>query len=189
MAVLHAMAKILTGYEVGAIMQECRARGQLSEYTEGSEYFVRIPAVLGQGWGRTIKVRPGLTLHVANLVKHQTHIHKIPHHSPSMPLTFCYYLSGGCRVDNDGLAAEVEEVAGKSYLYRLPNTGEVEEYPTSKKMCRFSVQVSTELMYDFCDRIHEFPAALRNTLEHPENARRSLHRATLTTGVLFDPHQ
>ncbi|MEM9808125.1 MAG: AraC family transcriptional regulator, partial [Cyanobacteria bacterium P01_D01_bin.56] len=31
------------------------------------------------------------------------------------------------------------------------------------------IQVSLELIHGFCDRIHEFPTALRDTLEHPEN--------------------
>lgn len=79
------MAKVLTKYEVDALIRECRANGHLSEYTEGSEYFVRTPAILGQGWRRTIRLRPGLTLSVNSLVHHQTHVHKIQQHSPSKP--------------------------------------------------------------------------------------------------------
>ena len=119
------MAKILTRCEVNAIMQERRAGGHLSEYTERSEYFVCLPTTLGQGWKRTIQLRPGLALNVNNVTHRQTHVYKIRQHLPSMPLIFQYYLAGGCRVDNDGLAGEVEEVAGKSYLFRLPNTGEI----------------------------------------------------------------
>ncbi|MEM9267141.1 MAG: AraC family transcriptional regulator, partial [Cyanobacteria bacterium P01_F01_bin.13] len=140
----------------------------LSEYREGAEYFVRIPAALGQGWKRTIQLRPGLALRAHNIRHHHTHVYKIRQHSASMPLTFRYYLSGGSRVDNDGLSGEVEEFAGQSYLYRLPNTGEVEEHPAGSHSC-LSIQVSPELIYGFCDRIDDFPTALRNTLEHPES--------------------
>ena len=163
------MAKILTKYEVDTLIRECRANGHLSEYTEGSEYIIRTPTVLGQGWRRTILLRPGLALQVNNVIHNQTHIYKIPQHSSFMLLTFRYYLSGGSRMDNDGLAGEVEEVAGKSYLYRLPNTGEIEEHPAGKHRC-LRIQVSPELIYGFCDRIDEFPTALKNTLENPESA-------------------
>ncbi|MEM9265630.1 MAG: AraC family transcriptional regulator [Cyanobacteria bacterium P01_F01_bin.13] len=162
------MAKTLTRQEVDTIIQECRVNGHLSEYTDGLEQFTRMPTVLGQGWFRSLQVRPGLTLNLTNLVKRHVHIDKISHHPTSMPLTFCYYLSGGCQVDNDGLTGELEEAAGKSYLYRLPNTGEFETYPAEKPLCRFHIQVSPELMYGFSDRIAEFPTALRKTLEHPE---------------------
>ena len=163
------MVKILTGDEANEIMQECRVSGHLSEYREGSEYLVRTPSSLGQGWWRTIQLRPGLTLSVMNIKKHQPHKYKIRQHSSSMPLVFCYYLSGGCRVDNDGLTSAEEEMAGKSYLYRVPNTSEVEEYPAGQQICRFHIQVAPELIYGFSDRIHELPNDLKNTLEHPEN--------------------
>ena len=163
------MANILTGKEVREIMGECRASGDLKEYSEGAESFSRIPSVLGQGWGREIQLRPGLVLAVMDITKHQTHVYRVRQHDKSMPLMFCYYLSGGCQVDNDGLASPEEEVAGKSYIYRLPDTGEFEKYPADHRICRFHIQISLELIHGFCDRIHEFPTALRNTLEHPEN--------------------
>ncbi|MEO1180550.1 MAG: AraC family transcriptional regulator, partial [Cyanobacteria bacterium J06636_28] len=86
----------------------------------------------------------------------------------SMPLMFRYYLSGGSRMDNDGLEGEVEEAAGKSYLYRLPNTGEIEEHPAGEHKC-LRIQVSPELIYGFRECIDEFPTALKNTLETPQN--------------------
>ena len=163
------MAKILTGAEANEIMRECRSQGTLSEYREGSEYLVRTPSTLGHGWWRTIQLRPGMALSIMNITKHQPHIYTIQQHAPSMPLTFCYYLSGGCRVDNDGLKSSEEEVAGKSYLYRVPNTGEIEEYPAEQPICRFHIQVEPTLIHGFCDRTHELPTKLKNTLKHPES--------------------
>ncbi|MEM7795589.1 MAG: AraC family transcriptional regulator [Cyanobacteria bacterium P01_C01_bin.118] len=163
------MTKILMQQEVDTIIQECRANGHLSEYTDGLEHFTRMPAVLGQGWFRFLQVRQGLNLTVTNLTKRHIHLNRISQHASSMPLTFCYYLAGGCGVDNDGLSGELEEVSGKSYLYRLPNTGELEKYPAEKHLCRVHIQISPELIYGFSDRIDEFPTALRNTLEHPES--------------------
>ncbi|MEM8546346.1 MAG: AraC family transcriptional regulator [Cyanobacteria bacterium P01_H01_bin.119] len=87
-----------------------------------------------------------------------------------MPLTFSYYLSGGCRVDNDGLKATQEEVAGKSYLYCVPKTAEIEEYPSGQRICRVRIQVSPKLIQQFSDRIHELPTDLRTAIEHPGQA-------------------
>ncbi|MEM1256819.1 MAG: AraC family transcriptional regulator, partial [Cyanobacteria bacterium P01_H01_bin.21] len=160
------MAKILTWCEVKAIMQACRASGHLSEYKEGSEYFVRLPNTLGRGCKRSIQLRPGLALTVNDVTHHQTHVYKIRQHPVSMPLIFNYQLAGGCRLDNDGLVGEVEEVAGKSYLFRLPNTGEIEKHPAGKHKC-LHIQVAPELIYGFRERMDELPTALRNTLENP----------------------
>lgn len=119
------MAKVLTGSEVDEIMNECRANGELSEYEEGCEHYTQTPLILGQGYGRSIELRPGLILSILDVKKRQAHLYQIRQHPQPMPLTLSYYLSGGCRVDNDGLKIPNEEVAGKSYLYCLPNTAEL----------------------------------------------------------------
>ena len=163
------MAKILTGDEVREITQECCASGNLRMYAEGEECFRQTPSVLGQGWTREILLRPGLLLSIMDVTNHHTQVYQVQQHKKSMPLTFCYYLSGGCQVNNDGLASLEEEVTGKSYMYRVPDTSELEKYPADHRICRFRIQVSLELIHGFWDRIHAFPTALRNTLEHPEN--------------------
>ncbi|MEM9267138.1 MAG: AraC family transcriptional regulator [Cyanobacteria bacterium P01_F01_bin.13] len=163
------MAKILTGQEVKTVIGEFRANGNLETYSEGEECFLRRPSVLGKGWARLIQLRPGLVLDVMDVTNHQTHVYQIRQHKKSMPLTFCYYLSGGCQVDNDGLVGHGEEVAGKSYMYRVPGTAEIETYPADHRICWLRIRISLDLIYGLCDRIHEFPTALRNTLEHPEN--------------------
>ncbi|MEM7061929.1 MAG: AraC family transcriptional regulator [Cyanobacteria bacterium P01_B01_bin.77] len=163
------MAKILTGDEVREITGEYRANGSLGMYAEGKECFRRTPSILGEGWNREIQLRPGLLLSVMDVTNHHTQVYQIQQHKKSMPLTFCYYLAGGCQVDNDGLVGYGEEVAGKSYMYRVPGTAEKETYLADRRICLLRIRVSLDLIYGFCDRIHEFPPALRNTLEHPEN--------------------
>ena len=91
------MVKSLTDAEVANIMAECRANGELSEYREGSERFIQTPSPLGQGYGRSLQLRPGLNLNILNCEKRQAHRYKIRQHPQPMPLTFSYYLSGGCR--------------------------------------------------------------------------------------------
>ncbi|MEO1295077.1 MAG: AraC family transcriptional regulator [Cyanobacteria bacterium J06636_16] len=164
------MVKVLTGAEVDEIMAECRANGEVSEYVEGSEYFWQMPSSLGRGYGRRIQLRPGLWLNIGDYKKHRTHTYKGPHQQ-TMPLTLAFYLSGGMRVDNSGLQTVQEEVAGKSYLYCLPNTFEAEEYPATQQTCAVRIRVSPELLPMFSDRIHEFPTDFRNAIEHPEAAR------------------
>ena len=163
------MAKVLTDVEVQEILEEYRANGELSEYEEGPEYFIQSPLSLAQGYGRSMQLRPGLTLNVTDVEKHRVYLFKINQHPQPMPLTLSYYLSGGCRVENDGLKISHEEVAGKGYLYCLPNTAELENYPAGP-LCRVLIQISPELVSTFSDRLHELPTPLRQAIEQPEKA-------------------
>ncbi|MEM9265622.1 MAG: AraC family transcriptional regulator [Cyanobacteria bacterium P01_F01_bin.13] len=163
------MAKTLTGKDIDEIMAECRASGNLPEYQEGPEFFGQMPSSLGWGYGREIELRPGLWLNVSEVRKRQIHTYKILH-SPVRPLSLAFYLSGGCQVDNAGLKTFKEEVAGSSYLYCLPNTFEIEEYPADKDIRFVGIRILPELIPTFSDRIHELPTDLRNAIEHPENA-------------------
>ncbi|MEO0538920.1 MAG: AraC family transcriptional regulator [Cyanobacteria bacterium P01_A01_bin.123] len=161
------MAKVLTGSEVGEIMAECRANGEVSEYQEGAECFWQMPLPLGWGYGRATQLRPGLWLSIGDYRKRQTHTYK-GQHRQTMPLTLAYYLSGGIRVDNAGLKIVHEEVAGKSYLYCLPNTFEIEKYPAAQHICAVRIRILPELMPTLSDRIDELPTDLRQAIEHPE---------------------
>ncbi|MEM7061920.1 MAG: AraC family transcriptional regulator [Cyanobacteria bacterium P01_B01_bin.77] len=163
------MAKILTLCDVNEILAECRANGQLTEYQDKSETLVYCPSVLGKGWWRNIQLRPGLALYAAEDATKFITLNKVQQHSLDMPLTFKYYLAGGSRVDNNGLSGEVEEVAGKSYLYHLPNTAEIEQDMPGKHS-HLCIRVAPELMYELCDRIDEFPTPLRKTLENPADS-------------------
>ncbi|MEM8612851.1 MAG: AraC family transcriptional regulator [Cyanobacteria bacterium P01_H01_bin.105] len=164
------MVNVLTGDEVQEILEECRETGVVSDYTEGTEQFCELPSHLGHGYWRSLQLRPRLQLSIADLEKHQTHIHKIQH-PQTMPLTLSFYLSGGCVVDNDGLTSSIEEVAGKSYLYCLPNTAEIENYPAKKRIQRVSFQISSELLQTFDDRLYELPIDIRQAVEQPEKAK------------------
>ena len=161
------MVNVLTGSEVQEILEECRENSIVSDYANGAEQFFELPSPLGQGYWRSFQLRPKLQLTVADLEKRQTHIHKIQQHSQTMPLTLSFYLSGGCSVDNDGLSRPVEEVAGKSYLYCLPNTAEVEHYPAKQRIRRVRFQIFPELIQAFEDQLHELPTDIRQAIEQP----------------------
>ena len=162
------MVKALTGSEVFEILEECRENDTVSDYTNGAEQFFELPPQLGQGYWRRFQLRPTLRLTVEDLEKRQTHIHKIQQHPQTMPLTLSFYTAGGSIVDNDGLNGSVEEIAGKSYLYCLPNTAEVECYPAKQRIRRVSFQIFPELMQAFGDRSHELPTNIRQAIEQPE---------------------
>ncbi|MEM6453361.1 MAG: AraC family transcriptional regulator [Cyanobacteria bacterium P01_D01_bin.105] len=164
------MVKALTGSEVSEILEEYRENGTVSDYTDGAEHFFELPPQLGQGHWRRFQLRPTLLLTVEDLEKRQTHIHKIQQHSQTMPLTLSFYIAGGSIVDNDGLNGSIEEIAGKSYLYCLPNTAEVECYPARQRIQRVSFQIFPELIQAFGDCSRELPTDIRQALEQPEKA-------------------
>ncbi|MEM1256644.1 MAG: AraC family transcriptional regulator [Cyanobacteria bacterium P01_H01_bin.21] len=163
------MTKVLKPHELYEMVQEFRANGQLREYCNKSEGVCYYPLGLGRGLLRKIQLRPGLNLCLRDSDTNFTYIHKIRHHPVDMPLIFKYYLAGVWQIDNDGLGGEVEEVSGKSYLYRLPKTGEIERHMPGRH-CFLRIQVAPELMYELCDRIDDFPMPLRNTLEKPADS-------------------
>ena len=164
------MAKVITAAKVRQIMEACRAEGSLLEYQEGPEEFTQLPSSVGHGYWRSIQLRPGISLSIDDLQKSHTHCCQIEQHPQPMPLTLSYYLSGGCQVDNDGLSAPEEEAAGKSYLYCLPNTAEIENYPAGQYLCKICIQILPELIPAFSDRLTDLPTDLKNAIEHPDKA-------------------
>ena len=165
------MAKILTGSEISEILQECDANGQLSKYITKTEQFFEMPPILGWGYWRNITLRPGLRLNISDLEKRHTHRCQIRQHPNPMPLTFCYVLVGTSKVDNDGLGINnvQEEVAGRSYVYSLPDTSEIEEYLAGKHTVVY-IQVFPEVIATLSDRTHELPTDIRTAIEHPRQA-------------------
>ena len=161
------MAKVLTGTEVEEILQECRANGEVADYVTGAEQFFELPPCLGRGYWRHIQLRPGLQLNVSDLEKRHIHRSYIQQHPKSMPLTLSYFLSGGCRVENDGIKGVQEEVAGKSYFYCLPSTAEVEQYQAEQRILKINLKIHPDLFPTLSDRIHELPTDIRNAIEHP----------------------
>ncbi|MEM9092721.1 MAG: AraC family transcriptional regulator, partial [Cyanobacteria bacterium P01_F01_bin.53] len=161
------MVKFLTGDEVDEILNECRANGNVADYRKGHEKFFELPLPLGQGYWRDVQLRPGMRLNISDLEKRQTHIHNIQQHPQTMPLTLSYYVSGGCVVENDGLKSSVEEIAGKSYLYCLPNTAEIERYEPRQRIRKVSVQFPPELISTFSGYLQELPSNIRQAIEQP----------------------
>ena len=164
------MVKVLTGSEVFEVLEECRANGEVTDYTEGTEQFFELPSQLGQGYWRTVQLRPGIELSMSDLEKRQTHVHTIQQHSQTMPLTLSYYLSGGCSVANDGIKGSIEEVAGKSYLYCLPNTAEIESYEPRQRIRKIRLQILPELIHAFSEELHELPVDIKQVIEQPGKA-------------------
>ncbi|MEM9137664.1 MAG: AraC family transcriptional regulator [Cyanobacteria bacterium P01_F01_bin.42] len=161
------MVKVLTGSEVSEILEECRANGEVADYTEGAEQFFELPSLLGHGYWRKIQLSHGIHLSMTDYEKHKVHIDRIQQHSSTMPLTLTYYLSGGCSVDNDGIKSPFDETAGKSYLYCLPNTAETERYESGQRLRRVRIQITPELMSTFGEQLHDLPADVRQTIERP----------------------
>ncbi|MEM9809354.1 MAG: AraC family transcriptional regulator [Cyanobacteria bacterium P01_D01_bin.56] len=161
------MVNFLTGNEVNEILDECRANGKVADYSRGHENFFELPLPLGQGYWRHVQLRPGMRLSISDLEKRQTHIHNIQQHPQTMPLTLSYYVSGGCVVENDGLRSSIEEIAGKSYLYCLPNTAEIERYEPRQRIRKVSVQFPPELISTFSGYLQELPFNVRQAIEQP----------------------
>jgi AraC-like DNA-binding protein len=165
------MASVLGYQDIVAILNQCRATGDMAGYHEGPEHFYELPRLLGRGYYRHIQLRPGLQLELFDVqIRHHYH-HYIRQHPQPMPLTLSYYLLGGCQVENTGLPASQEEMAGKGYLYCLPNTAEVERYPAEQRIIRVQIKLSPELFWAYGYPKEKLPPDVRQVIEHPEQAR------------------
>ncbi|MEM9150011.1 MAG: AraC family transcriptional regulator [Cyanobacteria bacterium P01_F01_bin.3] len=164
------MTQVLTGTEVEEILKASWAEGKARRIINETERYFEMPSQLGQGCWREFLLRPGLRLSIVDVEKHQTHRHQIPQHPDQMPLALCYYLSGGCRVDNDSFRLPSEEVTGHSYLYCLPNTAEIEEYLPGQRLKKVRISIEPQMIRGLCDRIQELPNPLRQTIEEPGQA-------------------
>lgn len=164
------MTGVLRYQDIVDILNQCRATGDIAEYHEGPEHFCELPSILGRGYYRHIQLRPGLQLELFDVqIRHHYHRH-IRQHPQPMPLTLSYYLSGGCQVENTGLQAAQAEIAGKGYLYCLPNTAEVERYSAGQRIIRVQIKLSPEMFLAYGYPIEKLPGDVRRVIEHPEQA-------------------
>ena len=106
-----------------------------------------LPNQLGEGGDRTFELRNGLTIGVRNAVLRQPLRHLRLHES-RFPLTSKFYLAGASRVktlDALDIDNDYEEIAGRHYLYHLPNHTEIEEWPADQLI--YLVMVSVDIDY------------------------------------------
>lgn len=177
------MAKDLTCSEVQEILQDCRSSGSTSDFSDGMESYFELPPQLGKGYWMENHLRPGMTLTITNLEKRQNHIHRIQQHPKLMPLTASFYLTGSCRVTNDGLRETKEEAAGHNYLYCLPETSETEEYRASQPLHHVCIQISPDLFKAFgTGHLNTLPSDLRGAITSKKQSL--LYQAGKTTPAM-----
>lgn len=113
-----------------ALFEQAQQQGECIYQHEGIEARVNLPTVLGEGCGRLIQLRHGLTVYIRNAkLRHAIAIEQ--QHGETFPVTAKFYLSGRSRVKTPHIKEiepDYEETSGHHYLYHLPSLTEVEEW-------------------------------------------------------------
>lgn len=128
------MPKTLTNADIIAFLQNNSDASTLLN-TDQDEQCIALPAQFGSGYIRRHLLQPGLILDIADVELNYNHVNRIQLHSPQMPLTASFYLSGQAVVTNEALPTPQTERAGNNYLYHLPQTAEIEEYHANQRIC------------------------------------------------------
>ncbi|MBI4785218.1 MAG: helix-turn-helix transcriptional regulator [Oscillatoriophycideae cyanobacterium NC_groundwater_1537_Pr4_S-0.65um_50_18] len=111
------------------LLNQAQQQGECIYQNDGIETQVNLPHVLGEGCGRSIQLRHGLTLHIRDAkLRHSVAVEQ--HYDATFPVTAKFYLSGASRVKMPRVAEMEpdEEISGHHYLSRLPNLIKIEEW-------------------------------------------------------------
>ncbi|WP_249369691.1 AraC family transcriptional regulator [Acaryochloris marina] len=127
------MPKTLTNADIIAFLQSNRDSDTLPHITQ-DEQCIALPVQFGSGYIRRHLLQPGLILDIADVELNYNHVNRIQVHSPQMPLTASFYLSGQAVVTNEALPTPQTEQAGNNYLYHLPQTAEIEKYHANQRI-------------------------------------------------------
>jgi AraC-like DNA-binding protein len=144
------------------LFEQAQQQGECIYQKDDMETRVNLPSVLGEGCGRLIQLRHGLTVYIRNAKLRQS-IAVEHQHDATFPITAKFYLSGASRVKTPRvaeIAPDYEEASGHHYLYHLPSLTEVEEW-------RADVPIQVVMIYAHADYFQTLGAtdALPNPLQ------------------------
>ncbi|MGP1387544.1 MAG: helix-turn-helix transcriptional regulator [Thainema sp.] len=149
------MAIKLTDADYDDMMAQFEQQGEPTYRSTELGFQCQIPTQWGSGLGRVLMLRNGLTIQIGKFSLKQP-VHHIRQHETAFPLVAKFYLSGASRVrtlDASDIDNDYQEVAGRHYLYHLPDLTEIEEYPADKLL--YVIDISADPAYFSTFRQHE----------------------------------
>ncbi|WAL62182.1 helix-turn-helix domain-containing protein [Thermocoleostomius sinensis] len=163
------------------LLDQAHQQGECIYQHMDQEQRINLPSALGEGCGRDITLRHGLTIHIRNARLWQD-IAVEQQHEPTFPLTAKFYLSGSSRMKTQrvpGIEPDYEETAGCHYLYHLPNLTEVEEW-------RAHIPIQVVMVYAHNDFFRSFsptqtlPPSLQKLMKGSGQFHQSLGKVSPT---------
>ena len=148
-----------------------------------------LPKSLGDGDELFIYLRGGLSLRILEGTLWQTMRMK-RQHSSDFPLIARFYLAGSNRIQTQGaqaIAADYAEIAGRHYLYHLPDVTEVEDWPSHELYRIVIIRAEVAYFRPFYGSDMPLPPPLRRLFDGDKTQRfhQALGQITPTMGQLL----
>lgn len=140
--------KILTAREYEEILQQGLQTGEIVEHSDGIERRLEIQNQWVTGRDRAIRLRDGLQLKIGDFYNQDRYAGALElQHQASQPLTLSFQLHGCVRVKTQGIGNDYyNEKAGESYLFFVPDTQEIEEYPVQERLQALKIRVEPNFL-------------------------------------------
>lgn len=148
------------------LFEQAQQRGECIYRQTDLETRVNLPTVLGEGYGRVIQLRHGLTVYIRNAkLWHPVAIEQ--QHDAAFPITAVFYLSGSSRMKTQpgsGISQSYEEIVGHNYLYHLPELTEVEEWTADESIQVVMISAPADYFRTFSPT-HTLPSPLQTLMK------------------------
>lgn len=103
---------------------------EFTVHFQDNETIINLPQRLGKGYNRSIQLRDGLTIEIIQVQLAEVMYLK-RNHKKNFPLVAHFYLTGNSVVETfktKEIEPKYTELAGRNYLYHLPNLSELEQW-------------------------------------------------------------
>lgn len=143
--------KIYTSVEFDRLFQKGLESGTILQNSNGVDDITEYQHPLGKGYTHRIQLRKGLLLQISDICNPTEEDYGLSfQHSASQPLAFAFRLAGNRRVLTEGIQEDYYyEKSGESYLFFLPSTKEIEEYPGKTQLKSVRIYMSIEFLQEF----------------------------------------
>ncbi|AGF50289.1 regulatory protein; PcrR [Synechocystis sp. PCC 6803] len=114
---------------------------EFTVHFQDNETIINLPQRLGKGYNRSIQLRDGLTIEIIQVQLAEVMYLK-RNHKKNFPLVAHFYLTGNSVVETfktKEIEPKYTELAGRNYLYHLPNLSELEQWPCDTEIKLVSV--------------------------------------------------
>ncbi|WP_099239003.1 AraC family transcriptional regulator [Synechococcus sp. BDU 130192] len=184
------MTIILTTTEYEQLWETSFAQGKI-QFTENDwSYAMTWQHPFGEKKFQSWQLRSGLTLDIGEN-KSDCDWGLAIEHPDSYPLTLAFQLAGKTRVLTQRIKKDhYYEVAGKSYLFAVAGSDEVEEKLAGEKLLSVRIRIQPDFFRTLCShQPEEFPQKIRSFIEKQNQAVFHHCMGNLTPGIQLNLKQ
>ncbi|WP_223342188.1 MULTISPECIES: hypothetical protein [unclassified Synechocystis] len=133
---------------------------------QDNETIINLPQRLGKGYNRSIQLRDGLTIEIIQVQLAEVMYLK-RNHEKNFPLVAHFYLAGNSVVETfktKEIEPKYTKLAGRNYLYHLPNLSELEQWPCDTEIKLISVYAPVDYFSCFYQSKNSDPSLINQLI-------------------------